>query len=196
MTLFQGFGAFAGSGAGEAEVWMLMTPTSVTTSGGTANIVGNGQVTFSTVDSLSLNGVFTGDYYSYLILFDNTMSGTASQPLLRMRNAGTDATTNYTHQLLFANDTSVGAARQTIGAAILNDASSAGGSQLMAIALYKPHATSATAGRSVTHTNNSGSRIYDSGFTHTTAASYDSVTLYRTGSATLTGKVAVYGMVV
>jgi hypothetical protein len=95
-------------------LWKMIPPT---VSAG-ATIETNGDVTFTTQSSVSLNGVFTDDYTNYKteILISNS-----SQVVLqyRFRVSGSDNNTaNYNNQFLVADSTTVVAARttaQTIG---------------------------------------------------------------------------------
>lgn len=73
-----------------------MVPTSVDKSGGTATTSGLGVVTFSGVNSVSLNGIFTTEYSRYRINLNNFASSVNSLLNFRGRTSGTDFTgTNY-----------------------------------------------------------------------------------------------------
>ena len=67
MTLFQGFGIWSSSGPTGAPGMVLLKPTSIAHSGTSASIGANGQVTFTAVTSLSLNGVFSADFDNFLL---------------------------------------------------------------------------------------------------------------------------------
>jgi len=76
-----------------------VTPTSIANSGGSSSLSG-GAVTFTGVTSISLNGVFTSTYENYFVIATVTASaGTATN--VRLRNAGTDTTTNYQSRTAF-----------------------------------------------------------------------------------------------
>lgn len=65
-------------------------PTSVAQAGGSASANTVGQVTFTTVTSVSLNGVFTSDYNTYRIILEITGHSASAASFMRMRAAGTD----------------------------------------------------------------------------------------------------------
>ena len=91
------YGKFDGGGTPAPA---LLTPTSIANSGGTATLSG-GTVTFSAVNSVSLNGVFTATYDNYRahVIVD---SGSASANVkFRMRLSGTDAATNYLYVVFY-----------------------------------------------------------------------------------------------
>jgi hypothetical protein len=67
-------------------------PTSTANTGGTVSTSG-GVVTATTVDSLSLNGVFSATYVNYLIVYNEFTSSGNSQTYMRLRVSGTDNTT-------------------------------------------------------------------------------------------------------
>ena len=73
-----------------------LSPTSIAVGSGSGSVNGNGSVTFSGSSSVSLNGVFTSTYETYLLtvnLTDN--SNNDGDILLRWRNAGTDSSASY-----------------------------------------------------------------------------------------------------
>jgi hypothetical protein len=70
----------------------LITPTSTANSGGTVSTSG-GVVTATTVNSVSLNGVFSATYVNYLIVYNEFTSSTNSVTYMRLRASGTDNTT-------------------------------------------------------------------------------------------------------
>ena len=73
----------------------IITPTSIANSGGTASASG-GQVTFSGVNSVSLNGVFSATYDNYLVWIEADFAGGSRTGRLRLRASGSDNTTsNY-----------------------------------------------------------------------------------------------------
>lgn len=73
---------------------VMVTPTTIANSGGTATLT-NGAVAFSGVSSVSLNGCFTSDYQNYVVTTNITTSANAGM-LMRLRVTGTDNTTaNY-----------------------------------------------------------------------------------------------------
>lgn len=174
----------------------LITPTSVakTGTGSTATINTNGSVTFSSCATLSLNGVFSADYDNYIVICRHL--GTISDDAIGMRNrnAGTDATTGYTNQYIVGDGTSVlGSRITTYDYCRIGSASSTLRSGFVFYA-YGPFLSQPTAFRSCSVDGVSNARLLDWAVTHSTASSYDSMTLI-TPSSSMTGLVCVYGAV-
>jgi LysM repeat protein len=172
---------------------VLIKPTSIANSGGSASIETNGQVTFTTVASLSLNGVFSALYDNYIISTqesatnDNNMS-------LRLRSSGTDdSSANYNYQNLIANGTSVSGSRGSSGSAWILGTHGSTLRSGQSVSLYGPFLTQPTAYRGVyTHSYLSGT-FDDSAGTHSLSSSYDGFTLFMATGST-TGKLTVYGV--
>ena len=79
---------------------VLVSPTSIANSGGSASASG-GAVTFTGVSSVSLNGVFSSAYQNYRITLTATHS-TASVPSFRFRASGSDLSgSNYYYKGLY-----------------------------------------------------------------------------------------------
>ena len=168
----------------------LVTPTSIANTTGSASITG-GEVTFTGVTSLSLNGVFTSTYSNYRILFSGQGS-TSVSTTMRLRASGTDNTgSNYkigryyvgVNQSQVAgntnNDTSTG-----FGFVIMQVSTTSNGS----IDLFDPQKASVTSGNLIT----GGSFLDIYGYSHTQATSYDGFTVF-VNVGNMTGKVRVYG---
>ena len=72
----------------------LITPTSIANSGGSASLSG-GSVTATSVNSISLNGVFTSTYSNYRVTVE-AVGATADALRIRFRDGtGDDSTSNY-----------------------------------------------------------------------------------------------------
>ena len=178
---------------------VVMTPTSIasTGTGNSSSIGANGKVTFSSCATLSLNGVFTSSYDNYMISYTATRVGTTNDfVVVRLRASGTDATTNYTYQYLYADSTTVAAARTTSATYNLayfytRETEPLGGP----LFVYGPYLSQATAFRSTTlGWNGTNPDTYDSAATHSTASSYDGITFLSSGATVrLTGTLTVYG---
>lgn len=174
---------------------VLMRPTSIVLTGtsASATIGANGSVSFSAVDSLSLNGVFTSVYDNYMVVCRATVAASANV-LVRLRASGADdATTNsYVYQGLFANSTAVSGARTTTNTANVFNAYNTQrvGST---INFYGPCLTQPTAYRSVNVGDQTSADIADYAGTHNQSVSYDGFTLY-VGATNLTGLISVYGL--
>lgn len=74
----------------------LVTPTSIANSGGSASASG-GEVTFTAVNTISLNGVFTSAYANYKVMLNLTDRSITDGTTMRLRAAGSD-TTSGTYQ--------------------------------------------------------------------------------------------------
>lgn len=174
---------------------VLIKPTSISNSGGTATLGTNGQVTFSGALTVSLNGIFTSDFDNYMLSFYGKWDGGSGGIYLfgQMRSGGVDATgSNYTRQELRAESSTVSASRSTGTSALLGglnyDVRSAA-----SIFIYGPALAQPTAFRVADVS--SGATLIDHASTHSLSTSYDGITLglffNTTGS---TGSVSVYGI--
>lgn len=199
MTLFHALGPFASSGGVVAAPGMvLMKPTSIAHSGTSATLGANGQVTFSAVTSLSLNGVFSADFDNYVVAVSfvpSTALGTGLE--IQLASGGTAATgTDYTYQRLRALSTTVDATRTT-SATSINVGSGGPSTSIPSathIAIYGPALAQPTATRNVSVTSNSDAGIYDFAGTHSLSTSYDGFKLFPSFAYSITGKLAVYGV--
>lgn len=173
---------------------VLINPTSITYSGTSASKGANGQVTFTAVTSLSLNGVFSADFDNYVISLRavSTLGDFACN--MRWRASGTDASgSDYTFQVIEVNGTSVTGSRS----------SSQSSTQLAKISdplrsgyntqVYGPFLAQPTAHRTVTSSANGNAVIYDVAGTHSLSTSYDGFTLTMAGG-TMAGALQVYGV--
>jgi hypothetical protein len=170
---------------------VLVKPSSVVN--GTDN--GKGTVSFSGVSSVSLNGVFNSTYKRYRILSD-FVGSTNNDVLFRLRVAGADATaSNYGIQGLYADASSVGAARNAQGYWYVNEIRVAG-RYIQEYELFNPAAASQTYGfgRSTSIVTADTTQVFQtlSSLGHSLSTAYDGFTLY-TATGTFTGSVSVYG---
>lgn len=169
----------------------ICKPTSVVTSSGSATTSANGEVTFTSVASVSLNGVFKSDFRFYKVLFQKTNAGAgATNVEARLRSAGTDNTSSYNNLVLSASGTSLSTSEPgATGAIILRMYGTwAGASE---IEIFSPFQASPTSFLVRNISDSSYASIYEGGCRHATSASYDGITL-ATGSS-MTGRVIVYG---
>lgn len=194
MTLYHSTGIIAASGGAAAKPGMvLLKPTSIAHSGTSASIGANGQVTFTAVTSLSLNGVFSATYDSYVISAAGTIATGAETLSIRLRASGTDATgTNYASQELFVGSTSVSGGRGTS----MDTGNVAGWwtplRSAFTVHMYGPFLAQPTAWRSVSVTTDGNATIRDHATTHSLSTSYDGFTL-RCPNA-ISGALQVYGV--
>lgn len=173
----------------------LVAPTSIVVagSGSSASVVGLGSVDFASATSLSLNGVFSAEYDNYMISIRHLGTSTTSSLDARLRVSSVDAQTNYTYQYLIAQSTNVTGARSTYGYAVIGNASSTQRSG-DTVFVYGPYLAQPTAFRNVSAGGRDNAYIGDWACTHSTASSYDGITLFAATSSTLSGNVAVYGL--
>lgn len=173
----------------------LIKPTSIvsTGTGNSSSISANGSVTFSTCATLSLNGVFSGNYDNYMIVMRHASSG-STEITFRLRSNGTnDSTANsYVFQLLSASGSTVSAARFTQTPS-LNQSRNVLRAGFVAN-FYGPFLSQPTAYRSVTMNDDGSARIYDSAGTHNQSTSYDGLTIFADSGLSITGLIAVYGL--
>ena len=178
---------------------VLIKPTSTAVTGGSASATINagGSVTFTTCETLSLNGVFSSTYDNYII--DVRGNSNASLTIhLRLRVSGSDNSTanSYVSQRLTADNTTVAGLRETSDLAaqvfgLYN--TQRDGIQMF---VYGPNLAQPTAGRSVTALGASSAFILDRAWTHNQSTAYDGFTLLRGGAANnFSGLIKVYGLV-
>jgi hypothetical protein len=174
---------------------VLVKPTSITHSGTSATLGANGQVTFSAVTSLSLNGVFTADFDNYAVVIAGSPA-TSEDLVVRLRAAGSDNSTanSYVFQQLDANSTTVTGARTTTTRARLvtfyTDVAANGATSYF----YGPFLAQPTAYRSVVVSSSGSARIQEYAGTHNQSVSYDGLTIFGDNTLAFTGKLAVYGV--
>lgn len=172
----------------------LITPSTITVTGGSGSIGAAGTVTVTTASSVSLNGVFTSTYNNYLVLFGLTGS-TAIDLLARLRASGTDnSSTNYGRQLIFG-DSTLGASSSTATSWNLGQLYDADGKRTVLDLMVKDPASSSiyTTGRADSISNASGTPYaLKSLFGTTVTTAYDGIS-FITSSGTITGTISLYG---
>lgn len=173
---------------------VLLTPTSIAHSGTSASIGANGQVTFTAVTSLSLNGVFSASYDNYVIAFGPLSQTVDANTSVRLRASGTDNSTanSYTYQTLNAVNTAISASRSTTNAGIL----ATQGSTLRngtVVYLYGPYLAQPTSVRTVSGSSYLNASITDLVFTHNQSTAYDGITLWP-ASGNMSGTLTVMGV--
>lgn len=187
----------ADSTAGTGLKWgnvgglVLVTPSTIANSGGSASTSG-GQVTFTGVSSISLNGVFSSTYDTYLVVLRGTIS--ADNPIqFRLRAAGTDnSSANYYFQFLQASAATVAAGRFSMNSSHQLGNFDAAADYAVEMTVSTPAAAAYTIIKSDSshQAEFTGIEIYRG--LHNLATAYDGFTLYPTGG-TITGKARVYG---
>jgi hypothetical protein len=178
----------------------LITPTSITTTGGSGSISLTGGVSFTSASAISLNGIFTSTYKTYMLNI-NLTSGTSDAALyLKMRASGTDNSTNYYYAMnnLKTNNTANNyyATNGTSGFLIgeIDGPSSANNWNFASIVLCNPQLTLLTNFTSTGTSLDTGGSVngHSGGGTHALAASYDAVSLI-VSAGTITGSISIYG---
>ena len=184
---------------GSDSVWtanapgmVLLTDYTITHAGTSATLT-NGQVTFTAVTSLSLNGVFSAGFDNYVISIRHVGSS-YDGVRMRLRAAGSDASgSDYTRQELQANGSSVSANRLgslNIAPTFSTSSTQRSGTTVM---MYGPALAQPTASRTIEALGESGGYIYDIAWTHSLSTAYDGVTIFP-ASANITGALQVYGV--
>jgi len=171
----------------------LLVPTSVAVGSGTGTASASGTVTFTTVSSVSLNGVFSSTYDNYLILVE-VIPATGSQLNFKLRASGTDTSTGYNRQVFLGDDTTSSAGRTTNQTVYDLFATTTSQRTAIEILLYRPNVSGTTGGIVKV------SKAYDSStpvigiktFGQTASTQFDGFSLIP-ASSTITGTVSVYG---
>jgi hypothetical protein len=170
---------------------VLIKPTSIANSGGSASIGENGQVTFSSITSLSLNGIFSSSFDNYML--SSRMTGTSAfYARYRLRASGTDNSTasSYRYELMIANGSTPGAETSTMDQGTLGyfTGTQRGGFNAT---FYGPYLPQTTAARSTVVSDLSSALLLDYASTHNQSNSYDGLTI---SGGTMTGAIQVYGL--
>lgn len=164
----------------------LVSPTSIANSGGSATST-NGTTTFTSVNSISLNGVFATTAHNYRIVLRVTPS-TGNFSLCRFRASGTDNSANYTGTLIYnANGGApAGATQGTTNFQIMGNSANDGASTFDVLSPFQPNQTIAVG----SGYNRGGDFIVFAG-AHNSSTQFDGITIYpNTGS--ISGTVRVY----
>jgi hypothetical protein len=170
---------------------VVMTPSSIAYSGTSASINADGSVVFSACTSLSLNGVFTGDYDNYMVTVRMKMQSSAPNLHMRLRASGTDASgSNYTRQYLTSSGTIIGANRASQTHATVGFTGTAEGGTNFYV--FGPYLAQPTATRSVDVSAYAGAYLQDDACTHSLSTSYDGLTLF-VSTSNCTGLLTVFG---
>jgi hypothetical protein len=174
---------------------VVMTPSSVATTGAssTATINADGSVTFGLCETLSLNGVFTGDYDNYMMTA--RYNGSASISLrgqLRAGGANNSTASSYVSQFIYASSTSVTGNRATSSHWQYFGEAQTTAKDGTTYFLYGPYLSQPTAMRYVQVTGTSSATLFDAAGTHNQSTSYDGVS-FICSSGTFSGLITVFG---
>lgn len=173
---------------------VLMKPTSVVVTSGSATINRNGSVSFTATPSLSLNGVFTASFNNYMIKIRSFVASGGAFISARFRASNTnDTTPNYNYQFLIADSNSVTASTASSqtngfwGVTFSNPVSGA------VSYVYGPQLAQQTVVRVVGQESLNSGTLRDIAWSNTTSTSYDGLTMYHDTIA-MTGSISVYGL--
>lgn len=176
---------------------VLIKPTSIAHSGTSASIGENGQVAFTAVSSLSLNGVFSADFDNY-VLVCQAVANTSSNFDIRFRASGSDNSTanSYVAARTDITNTTVEAIRTTSNLANITGIGSFGRSGHVTT-FYAPFLAQPTVFRTVAVYNEGGNAyMIETGGTHNQSVSYDGFTVSNPHSPArlFTGTMTIYGL--
>ena len=174
----------------------LMVPTSITKgASGTANLSANGQVTFSGTESILLNGVFNASCDNYKIIISSLSIGAGNLIQYQMSSNGTPVTTStYSHQRIYAQDTTIGTLKATGQQSAGISYAATGALNFMTFDLMNPFLSTVTKSISQGNYSDPTNPFYTEQFTgyHSTAASYDGIRIIPGGSL-ISGTIRIYG---
>ena len=169
-------------------------PSSVEQSGGSASVNAQGAVTFTGVNSLSLNNIFSSAYSHYRILFWTSTISAAANINMRMRASGTDKSDNTYDWVRWITEDTSAATKESAGGTNLAriSYSAANDRQFCKIELANPNVAVIThAYFDTAHYGGSMGRMVGA-FRQQSGQSFDGVTLFP-ATGTFTGTVACYG---
>jgi hypothetical protein len=169
----------------------LITPTSITATGGSGSISTTGAVIFTSASAISLNGVFSATYHNYLLR--GNLSGTGGNiGDFRLRVSGADdSTSNYVRQTINADSTTLTAATQTTTSWTQFFIYSTANVSIFEAIITNPFATEKTGYFS--RSTQEGTSLKIQGGTHNVSSSFTGFTLLAQSAQTITGTIRVYG---
>jgi hypothetical protein len=179
--------------AGLTPALTLVTPTSIANSGGSASLSG-GEVTFTTITSLSLNGVFTATYQNYLIMM-NRLGSAVNGTTVRLRLSGTDSTAAlYTNQRIQSFSTTTSSSRSLLATSFIGGQISTVGPNQANMTIYAPNLATNTSISNISVDSSSTDPTLEIIMGHhAVATAYDGITFIPSSPTTMTGTVRVYG---
>lgn len=171
----------------------LLSPTSITFTGTSASSTA-GTTTFSAVTVLTVNGLFSASYQTYMLVMAYT-STTAGNLTLRMTTGGTPHTgaTSYTRQRLIADSTTVTAQRGSDAYWYVSPNNSTT-KNLTVVYLADPFAASRTILIANALESSSGGVIFNSAGNHDQTVSYDGLQFNQLSTGNVTGTIRCYGL--
>lgn len=170
---------------------VLVSPTSIAYSGGSASIQPSGSIVATSVDTLTINGVFTSEYSNYLVCC-NHKTNTLKSISARLSAGGLySGTETYNRQNLNASGTSIttGYSTSTWMEQFLTTAGGYAGEEIF---IYSPYVNAPTSCRTAGALDWSSAEIYDRVYIHNVSASYDGLHLSASG---VSFNLSFYGLV-
>lgn len=170
---------------------VVMTPASISYSGTSASINADGSVSYTSMTSLSLNGVFTGDYDNYMII--GRLQGGPCNMQMKLRSGGSDtSSSSYNNDIFHSSGSTNSSGRyHSVSDMYFGDVGNTASAGYVGY-LFGPYLTQPTAVRSVSTRDNSGGYISHYSNMHATSSSYDGFTTYPS-SGSVTGLITVFG---
>ena len=189
----------AGWYASQRNVGLVpVTPVTVANTGG-SYVKNGGMITFSGVTSISLNGVFSSAYKNYRLVLSDLISGLSNTSIvLRMRNGGTDNSSNTYYQLwtmkrlngTFQDNTGGPATSYTLIGFDTNTTYSWHWSGDVISPFDARNTTFSGQGFGV---DASGAYMLNSTVLHGTNSSFDGITFYTSTGTTMSGNIQILG---
>lgn len=183
-----------GSGSGSfqalSSAYVLVKPTSVSTTSGTATINSSGSVTLSTAVNFKANGVFTSTYENYFMVLTYT-TATVGFTGFRYMAAGVEEAASYNEIIMRAAASAWSVTQSSgnsLGRIIENDTSQINNVYTM---FFRPQMTNRKVSRSWGQPGTSSNVVYDVQVVNTTTTAYDGVYIPTTA---MTGLVSFYGL--
>ena len=175
----------------------LITPTSITATGGTGSISATGSVSFTTCTAISLNGCFNSTYDNYRVMFTLGSVSANNGMNFRLRASGTDASaTNYYAGGFFNRSNSSTVGGQNIGGGT-NFELGGGGTSYPSNRYIIDFSTPFLSEYTGVHISSTGFDStshygrYAAG-TYIASTSYDGFTIFPT-TGNITGTIKIYG---
>lgn len=171
-----------------------ISPSSIVQTGGSASVSSMGEVTFTGVTSIALNGVFSSTYRNYLITYNANNPSTAYDLHVRMRASGANSSVSYYWQRISGDGTTVAAAEgNNAPEGILTR--SYGNTGFSGV-IYSPNeARDTLITTDAFHSNNV---IVKENYVnrHNVSTAYDGIYIFPGGSNNMTGTVLIQGILI
>lgn len=172
---------------------ILLTPTSVSASGGSASIGANGSVSFAGTSALTINGVFNSTYSNYRVILSISSNSTPTLNI-RMASGGTgnaDASSYKTQKLNIYQ----GQAPARSSSSIAEVTTLGTSPSIVILDFFYPGVDSTpTSIRCYNAMGYSNASAFDASVTHSVTNAFDGFLWTTLSAFTCTGRLAVYGM--